>query len=566
MGLSASPDRVKRYAGMARLLYKYGNSDIVKRAGLSDALLEEDRTAADGRSPDAPAVDPAARELADDLERLGPAYIKLGQLLSTRADLLPPPYLEALARLQDKVGPFSFAEVERIVQEELGIRISKGFDSFESTPVAAASLGQVHRAVLRDGRQVAVKVQRPEARAQVAGDLDAFADIADFLDKHTDAGRSMSFSQVVDEFRATIIEELDYRREAQNLATLKANLARFPRIFVPAPIEGYTSGRVLTMEYVGGRKLTALNPVVRLDIDGEGLADELFRAYLRQIIIDGFFHADPHPGNVLLTDDGRVALLDLGMVSRISRSKQEELLKLLLAVAEGRGEQAAEIAMAMGQHLPGFDREGVERSIVDMVTRYADAQLKDVQAGAVVMRISSIAGEHGLRLPSDLSMLGKALLNLDEVGRALAPNFDVQASIRRNAADLMQERMRASLSPSSVLSSALEMKQFVERLPGRVNRLLDAASNNEIRIKMEVIDEGALIEGFQKIANRVTLGLIIAALIVGAAMLMQVQTPFTILGYPGLAMLFFLVAAGGGLWLAYSILSGDAPPRKQPRT
>ncbi|MBA3949088.1 MAG: AarF/ABC1/UbiB kinase family protein, partial [Acidobacteria bacterium] len=213
------------------------------------------------------------------------------------------------------------------------------------------------------------------------------------------------------------------------------------------------------------------------------------------------------------------------------------------------------------QHLPEFDREGVEKAIVDMVTRYQDAKLHDVQAGAVVMQISAISGEHGLRMPSDLSMLGKALLNLDEVGRTLSPNFDVQGSIRRNSADLMQERMRKSISPSSMLSTALEMKQFVEALPARVNRVLDAAANNELRLKMEVIDEGALIEGFQKIANRVTLGLIVAALIVGAAMLMQVETSFTILGYPGLAMLFFLIAVGGGMWLAYSILTGDKPRR-----
>jgi predicted unusual protein kinase regulating ubiquinone biosynthesis (AarF/ABC1/UbiB family) len=549
---------------MARLLYKYGNSDVVKQAGLEDALLDEHKNDEDQKKAkrDQP-IDPAAKELADDLERLGPAYIKLGQLLSTRGDLLPPQYLDALARLQDKVEPFSFAEVEQIVQEELGFRLSKGFESFDAKPLAAASLGQVHRAVLRDGRQVAVKVQRPEARAQVAGDLEAFADIADFLDRRTDAGRRMSFSSVLEEFRRTILEELDYRREAQNLLTLKENLARFPRIFIPAPIDGYTSGRVLTMEYVQGQKITKLSPVVRLDIDGEGLAEELFRAYLRQIIIDGFFHADPHPGNVFLTEDGRIALLDLGMVSRISTSKQDELLKLLMAVAEGRGEQAAEIAMRMGTKLEDFDREAIEKQIVDMVTRYQNARLQDVQAGAVIMQISRIAGMHGMRLPSDLSMLGKALLNLDEVGRTLSPTFDVQASIRRNAGDLMQERVRRSLSPAGLFSTALEMKQFVEGLPGRVNRVLDAVSNNELRLKMEVIDEGALIEGFQKIANRITLGVILAALIIGAALLMRVQTSFTILGYPGLAMLFFLVAAGGGMWLAYSILTGDTHMKKK---
>ena len=550
---------------MARLLYKYGNSDVVKQAGLEEALVEEQAREDDSRrSGRAPALDPDAKELADDLERLGPAYIKLGQLLSTRGDLLPPQYLDALARLQDKVEPFSFADVERIVEEELGFRLSKGFATFDAKPLAAASLGQVHRAQLRDGRDVAVKVQRPNARSQVADDLQAFADIADFLDRHTETGRHMSFTGVLEEFRRTILEELDYRREAQNLSTLKANLSRFRRIFIPAPIEDYTSGRVLTMEFVGGHKITKLNPVVRVDLDGDALAEELFRAYLRQIIIDGFFHADPHPGNVFLTDDGRLALLDLGMVSRLSSSRQEELLKLLMAVSDGRGEQAAEIAMRLGHKLEDFDRDAIEKQVVDMVTRYQDARLHEVQAGAVVMQISRIAGQHGMRMPSDLSMLGKALLNLDEVGRTLSPNFDVQASIRRNAADLMQERVRRSFSAAGMFSAALEVKQFVEALPARVNRALDAVSSEDFRIRMEVIDEGALIEGFQKIANRITLGVILASLIIGAAMLMRVETSFRILGYPGLAMLLFLVAAGGGMWLAYSILTGDTHTKKRP--
>ena len=563
MGLALSADRVRRYAGMARLFYKYGSRDLVKHAGLEEALLDADdaETQPAGAAP----ADPNAARLADDLERLGPAYIKLGQLLSTRSDLLPPEYLDSLARLQDHVEPFSFADVERIVQEELGVRISKGFASFDATPLAAASLGQVHRATLRDGRNVAVKVQRPDAREQVAGDLAAFAEVAEFLDRHTSAGRLASFSEIVEEFRKTILEELDYRREAQNLTTLHDNLASFRRIVVPLPIADYSSGRVLTMEYIAGTKITALHPVVRVDLDPSGLVEELFQAYLRQIIIDGFFHADPHPGNGLITDDGRLALIDLGMVSRLSVARQESLLKLLISVAEGHADQAVDVATHIGHKSEHFDRAATERDISDLVTRYKDAKLQEVQAGAVIMQLSRIAGQHGLRLPAELTLLGKTLLNLDEVARTLAPGFDASESIRRNAAALMQERMRRSLSIAGGFSALTELRSFVEALPARLNRVMDAVSTNEFKLKMEVIDEGALIEGFQKVANRIALGLVLAALIVGAAMLMQVRTSFTILGYPGLAMLLFIAAAAGGVWMAFSILTGDRSTRHHAR-
>jgi len=555
MANSLSPDRLKRYAGMARLLYKYGNRDLVARAGLEEALRDDDQTAdQDSESKS------LAERLAADLERLGPAYVKLGQLLSTRSDLLPAPYLDALSRLQDRVEPFSFADVARIVQEELGVRLSKGFSSFSGTPIAAASLGQVHRATLRDGREVAVKVQRPEARDQVASDLAAFADIAEFLDKHTQTGRVASFAEIVEEFRKTILEELDYRREAQNLSTLRDNLASFPRIVIPAPIPDYSTGRVLTMEYISGTKITALNPVVHIDLNPHGLVETLFQAYLRQIIIDGFFHADPHPGNVLVTEDGRIALIDLGMVSRLALSRQEQLLKLVLAVAEGRGDQAFEVAMGIGRRLDNFDRDAAERAVVGLVTRYQDATIQDVQVGSVVMQLQRIAGGHGLRLPTEMTMLGKTLLNLDEVARTLAPDFNVQESIRRNAASLMQERMRKSLSLAGTFSALMELRTFAESLPARLNRFLHAVDTNEFKLKIEVIDEGALIEGFQKVANRIALGLVLAALIVGAAMLMQVRTTFTILGYPGLAMLLFLAAAAGGVWMVVAIMTGDRHP------
>jgi ubiquinone biosynthesis protein len=555
VGLSLHPDRLKRYKDVARLLYKYGRSDLVSRAGLDDALAGETLAPADQ------AVKPD--ELAADLERLGPAFIKLGQLLSTRADLLPPAYLEALGRLQDSVEPFSFADVERVIQEDLGLRLSKGFASFDAEPIAAASLGQVHRAQLRDGAEVAVKVQRPDLREGLAHDLAAMEDIAEILDRHTDAGRQFEFVQMVAEFRRSLAQELDYRREAHNLVRLAQNLSAFRRVVIPKPVDDYTSSRVLTMEFVHGRKITSITPLVRQDFDGLGLTRELFRAYLHQIIIDGFFHADPHPGNVFLTDDGRIALIDLGMVSRLSPSRQDQLLKLLLSVSEGNGDRAATLALQIGQPQPDVDEPGLRRDIQELVSTYQDVALEQLQVGRVMMDISRAAGQRGVRLPSELTLLGKTLLNLDQVGRTLAPEFDVNAALREEGPVLMQQRMQQSMSAASIFSAALEAKEFLEHLPGRVNKFLDAATNNELKLKIEVIDEGAVIHGLQKVANRITLGLLLASLIIGAAMLMRVETKFRLFGYPGFAMVFFLIAATGAIWLAWTILSSDRPTRRR---
>jgi ubiquinone biosynthesis protein len=553
VSLSLHPERLKRYKDVARLLFKYGRSDLVRRAGLDEALAGETLT---------PEADAKPEELATDLERLGPAFIKLGQLLSTRADLLPSPYLDALGRLQDRIEPFSFAEVERVIHEDLGVRISKAFAAFDAEPMAAASLGQVHRAALRDGRRVAVKVQRPNIRDGLAADLATMEDIAGFLDQHTTAGQQFEFVQMVAEFRRTLAQELDYQREAHNLVRIAANLSSFRRIVVPAPVEDYTSARVLTMEFIQGQKVTTITPLMRQDFDAIGLARELFRAYLHQIIVDGFFHADPHPGNVLLTEDRRIALIDLGMVSRLSPSRQDQLLKLLLAVSETNGDRAAALAMQIGDARPDVDQAALRRDVQGLVSGYAEMSLNQLQVGRVVMEISRAAGRHGIRLPPELTLLGKTLLSLDEVGRTLAPDFDVNAALKEEGPALMQRRMQHGVSAANVFSAALETKEFLEQLPGRVNKFLDAATNNQLKVNIEVIDEGSIINGLQKVANRITLGLLLAALIVGAAMLMRVDTAFRLFGYPGFAMLFFLFAAAGAIWLAFTILSTDRPARR----
>ncbi len=547
MALLPKAEHLARYKDIALLFAKYGHGELLKGSTFDDTLERQ--------GP--PPVPPKAEELANDLEKMGPTFIKLGQLLSTRADFLPPAYLLALSRLQDRVEPFSFNEVEAIVPVEIGARISRAFLRFDPQPVAAASLGQVHRAALRDGREVVVKVQRPHIREKMVDDLEALEEIAAFLDAKTEIGDRYEFKKFVEQFRASLLAELDYRQEAQNLRTLGEKLRGYERIVVPQPIDDYTTSRVLTMEHVTGRKITALHPIVRVDLNGRALAEELFRAYLQQILVDGFFHADPHPGNIFITDDHRIALLDLGMVGRIAPKLQENLLQLLLAISEGRSDDAAASAMKIGEAREDFNEMDFRRRLADVVSRQKDATVEQMQVGRVVLEVTTIAAECRIRVPPELSMLGKTLLNLDLVAHTLAPDFDPNASIRENAGELLQRRLWKSFAPGNMFRGMLEMKDLVERLPERLNRIIDALASNNLRIRVDTIDAELLMSGFQKVANRITLGLIIAALIVGAAMLMRVETNFHILGYPGFAMLCFLIALISAAALALSILMKD---------
>ncbi len=556
MGLTLQPQHLKQYKDIAWLLWKYGRSDLVRNAGLDEVMPQSDDASASKEKAQ-------ADELADDLEKMGPTYIKLGQLLSTRPDIIPAAYTKALKRLQDKVAPFEFSEVEKIISSELGVRVSRAFQSIDPKPMAAASIGQVHRAVMRDGREVAVKVQRPGIHDRMVQDLDVLCDIGDFLDNHTQAGKRAKFSAVLAQFRRMLLRELDYREEAQNLVTLGQNLRAYPRIMVPQPVEDFCTARVLTMEYIHGQKLTALSPVVRLEIDGEELADELFKAYLQQILVDGFFHADPHPGNIFLSQDNRIALLDLGMVARLSSVLQEDLLRLVLAISEGRNEDVVEFALKHGEKLDGFDEQKLRRDLADLVGRKHDANLQQQQVGTVMLDIRQIALDACLRLPPELSLIGKTLLNLDEVGWTLSPDFNPAAAIRKNAASLMEKRFWKSLSPGNMATRALEMREFVQHLTRRVNHILDAVANNDLKINVDAIDETYLMAGFQKVANRITMGLILASLIIGAALLMRVETSWRLFGYPAMAIIFFLLAAAGGCVLMFHILFHDESSEKK---
>jgi ubiquinone biosynthesis protein len=552
--VSLKPERLKRYKDVALLLVKYGRSDLVKQAGLADDLDLDDWHAESA---------PKAEELAADLEKLGPTFIKLGQLLSTRADLLPGPYLDALSRLQDQIEPFPYDEVDRIVSGELGVRISKAFADFEQEPLAAASLAQVHRAHMRDGRAVVVKVQRPNIREQIVEDLEALGEMAQFLDAHTELGKRYDFANMLDGLRSSLLRELDFKLELNNLITFGENLREFDHLIVPEPIDNFSTSRVLTMEYIPGKKITEMSPLRLMEIDGPGLARELFRAYLKQMLLDGFFHADPHPGNVFLTDDDCIALLDLGMVARLMPSFRDNVLRLLLAISEGRGEDAAEVTIRMGEPKARFDKTDFSKRIAALVAEHGGSSLTNLNAGQVVLEITRVSADCWFRLPGEFTMVAKALLNLDRVVFTLDPTFEPTTIIRQRAMEILQRNLLQSIAPGNLIGGVVELKEFAEKLPGRVNKILDTIGNNEFKVDVNAIDEKIVLEGLQKVANRIAMGLVLAALIVGASMLMRVETSFKILGYPGFAMMFFLLAAIAGVALLVTIVMTDVKARKK---
>jgi ubiquinone biosynthesis protein len=546
MGFKKNIEHIKRYKDLAKLLYKYGRGDIARQMEMEESEIPEDAGS-----------DEKAEQLPDDLEKLGPTYVKLGQFLSTRADFLPPKYLKELTRLQDKVKPIPGEEMEKILTTELGVRISKAFEYFDYTPMASASLGQVHFARLRGGKAVAVKIQRPDIRQQIFDDLDAFEDVTEFMEKHTDIGKQLMLRSTLEEFRKAMIQELDYLKEAQNLITLSENLKEFEKIIVPLPVMDYTTSRVLTMDYIRGKNINKLSPLGQMELNGHELAEELFKAYLQQILIDGFFHADPHPGNIYITDTGILALLDLGMVARVSEKLKTSLIRILIAVSEGEGEKAAEYTLSIGEKLESVNEKQFIRDVSELVNQTQDNNLEQIEVGRLMLEITRVSAINGIRLPDEIIMLGKALMNLDKAGKKLDPKFDPNESLRRNAPKLIRKVLSDSFRRGNIYEKLLDVKNIMENLPARINDILNNMANNQFTIQTKIVDEKDFISGLKESANRMTIGLVLAALIVGAALLMQVDTAFRLFGYPGLAILFFLFAAIGGLILVFRVLFKD---------
>ena len=591
-----SPKHLPRLAAIVGLFTNYGLRDFAKRQGL---LGLEGVTDSGGEGPGD--IRSKAKAFRERLVELGPAYIKLGQVLSTRPDLLPMPYIKELEHLQDDVPPMDFEQVEKTIEEELGARIGKLFESFEEQPLGSASLGQVHAALLRDGRSVVVKVQRPNMREQLSEEIEFFRELASFLSEHTAAGSRIDLVGVVQQLERALADELDYRTEARNMATFRKVLATFPHILIPRVIDAYTTHKVLTSERIKGVKIDSIPPITRIEYEFGQLAEEFAKAYLHQITDSGHFHADPHPGNVFvvlpgrdnprtpgelviddrrrvvrpgatalvesenqaraaavdvaLPDDPKVGLIDFGMTAHLTGTARDHVVRLLLAMAENNGDAAAETLIEMGEVREDFDRPGYIRDVSALIAQHADQTVEDTPAGVMLYEMITIAFRKGLKLPAELTLLAKALFNLDAVTRSLDPNFNPTECIREYTSEIANKRAKRDMSPRRLFQLAAETSDLVRALPHRLDVFTQKLVADDFAVRVDTPQLGSLLLGLEKVANRIFTGLVLGGLLVASGLLMAYQRPLGIAG--------FLIAAAIGLWMVARILISDRGSRKR---
>lgn len=457
-------------------------------------------------------------------EELGTTFIKLGQILSTRADLLPPEYLKELAKLQVAVPPIPYDTVREEIERELGLEISVLFAEFEEHPVAAASIGQVHRARLHTGEAVVVKVQRPGVFELVNTDLEILRHLAGLAAKKTSLGRIADLDSLLDEFAFTLRNELNYLKEGRNADQFRENFAGNDWVYIPKVYWDLTTGRVITLEEISGYNITEVARLDELGIDRHRLAAECAMTFMKMVFEDGFFHADPHPGNIFV-EDGQVKLVDFGMVGQLDEETKEQLIYLFLAVAGNDAEGVADAILSMrtaGNHVK---REDLKKDIRHFLAWYYGVSLKEINMAHVINEIMNIAFNRRLRLPANLSVLGKTILMCEGIGRQLDPEFNLLEVIIPYAKRLLIKQYSPERLWRKTVKSAYQAGKLLTMLPEQLTRLMYLWRENNIVFGMELKNTEKIMHELNSMVNRMSLSILAAAFILSLSFILAVALP-----------------------------------------
>ncbi|AIQ51331.1 ABC transporter [Paenibacillus sp. FSL R7-0331] len=502
MGVQKKFRQLQRYRTITSILVRSGFGFLV------DSNSGEAAVAANN-AMDWPSAGKHIRLL---LEELGTTFIKLGQLASTRPDLVPQSVLKELVKLQDAVPPFPFADVSRVIEEELGAPISQLFRTFESLPMASASIGQVHRAVLNDGKEVAVKIQRPQLATLVETDLDILAGLARLADRRGNWSASYSLTEVVEELSQCLLAELDYRQEAAHLERFARAADDINYVRIPAVYRPYSSQRVLTMEFIQGIRLSNLEQLKEQGIRTSVVAERIAGTIFQQILVDGVFHADPHPGNILVLPGEEIALLDFGMVGRLSAHTQKHFATFIIALRNRSSKGVMRAIEHLGMIPEEVDRKKLYMDVEEMRTKYYDVPLKEVRLGDMLNDLFGVAYKHGIRVPSELTMVGKSILTTEGVVAELDPDFSMLHVAEPIGRKLYMERLNPWSFLENMFEDIPEYLQIVSELPGTMKRLTVMLNKGKIQVEVVSPQLEQLVKKLDRISNQMSFSIVMLAL------------------------------------------------------
>jgi predicted unusual protein kinase regulating ubiquinone biosynthesis (AarF/ABC1/UbiB family) len=488
-----------------------------------------------------------AQRFRSALEELGTTYVKLGQLLSSRPDLLPDVYIEELGKLVDEVPPVPFAQLERTIDEEVG---RDAFVRIDEEPLATASIAQIHSALLRDGRDVVIKARRPGVLEQVEVDLDVLRSTVGFLEGHFETARLLQLDALADELEVHLRAELDLREEAHNTEIIAGLTADYDDLFVPDVVRPYVTERVLVLERVYGDKVTAEHGLA--PERAQELAREFFRAYVRQVTAEGIYHADPHRGNVLLTADGRLALIDFGLLGRLDAETRTTLSLLLLSIARNRADEVASLILGLSLTTLGSDAPSFLHELRRKLPRYHWRPLAGIQAGEALADLQRICLRYGIRLPPSFALVGKTLSQADSIARTLDPRLDPIALLEDQAQELMLTEAERRLHPNELLSFLFTQLGSVSRLPRRVGEVADRLEAGTLKVGIVPSDLADTEHMLRSVANRVGAALIVVGMLIASALLVfrspvAAYTGFSVAGALGLYMIWRILRTPGEL-------------------
>ena len=477
-----------------------------------------------GRIQGRQAREPIPIRMRRTVERLGPTFVKIGQAASTRSDIIPDDIIDELRKLQDRVAPFPFDEARAVIESELGGPLSDIFSEFDPEPLAAASLGQVHTAVLPDGTPVVVKVQRPGVRDVVETDLDILITQARFIETHSELAGRYDFSGIVTEFANAVRAELDYLTEGANAERLGSLFADDDSVSFPAVHWEFTTSKVLTLERLDGLAFNQPDVLDAQGYDRAQLAQRGIYCYLDQIFMHGFYHADPHPGNLLALKDGRVAFTDFGRVGMISQVGRDQLADLFLAIIDNDVGMAVDTLVAAAGSPGDIDVKELEREVSRLINKYYNKSLKDVQIGELIAEVLDLVRDHHLILPSELAVLLATLVVLEGLGTQLDPDFDFVSVTAPFARRIIDQRLEPTAVAKTIQQSLRRFSRLAVELPESLTRFMRRAGHGEFRIAVHPTGFDPLVRRFEEAANRLAFALVVAAFVIGLSMLLS-NTP-----------------------------------------